>query len=124
MAYVQKSPDDPNPLMMLAYTDAGLGNKDASLSEARKAATMRSISQEAIDGSQLATDLAEVYVWVGQFDSAIDQLETLVLVPGALNSGDLTKMPEWDPVRTDLRFQKLLSELRPIPIVNQNQDRR
>jgi serine/threonine protein kinase/Tfp pilus assembly protein PilF len=124
LAYVQKSPDDPNPLMMLAYTDAGLGNKDASLSEARKAATMRSISQEAIDGSQLATDLAEVYVWVGQFDSAIDQLETLVLVPGALNSGDLTKMPEWDPVRTDLRFQKLLSELRPIPIVNQNQDRR
>jgi serine/threonine protein kinase/Tfp pilus assembly protein PilF len=117
VAYVEKWPDDPNPLMMLAYTDAAIGNKDEALSEARKAVTMRPISQDAVDGPPLAVDLAEVYLWAGEAELAIDQLQTLVQVPGALTCGDLA-MPEWDPLRNEPRFQKLLSDLKPIPIVN------
>jgi tetratricopeptide (TPR) repeat protein len=117
-AYVQKRPDDPNPLMMLALTDAALGRTEAALTEGRKAAAMLPISQDAIDGPVLATELAQVYVFAGENELAIQQLETLKQVPRALTYGDFAKLSEWDPLRTDPRFQKLLSELKPIPIAN------
>lgn len=103
--------------MMLALTDAGLGRKEDALSEGRQAMMMRPISQDAIDGPLLANDLAEVYLWAGERDLAIKQLESLQRIPRALTYGDLT-MPDWDLLRDDPRFQKLLSELKPIPIIN------
>jgi len=117
-AYVQKSPDDPNQLMVLALADAALGQKEAALSEGRRAASMKTIAKDAVDGPLLATDLAQVYMWTGQKDLAINQLESLKQVPRALTFGDLAKSPDWDPLRDDSRFQQLLSELKPIPIVN------
>ena len=118
VAYLQKWPDDPNPLMMLALTDAALGHTEDALKEGRQAAAMLPISKDAIDGPVLATELAQVYVWAGENELAIQQLETLKQVPRALIYGDFAKLPEWDPLRTDPRFQKILSELKPIPIVD------
>ena len=119
LVYVQKWPDDPNPLIMLAYADAGSGRKEDALNEARQAATMEPISRDAMEGPNLALDLAEVNLWAGEIDSTIKVLETLTEVPGGLRYGELAKMPEWDPLRNDPRFQKLLSELKnPIPIAN------
>jgi len=118
LAYVRKWPDDPNPLMLLALTDAALGNKEDALSEGRQALAMRPISQDAVDGPLLATDLAEIYLWAGERELAIKQLETLEQVPRALVYGELAKSPDWDALRSDPRFQKLLSALKPIPIVD------
>jgi serine/threonine protein kinase len=118
VAYLQKWPDDPNPLMMLALTDAALGHTENALDEGRKAVAMLPISKDAIDGPVLATELAQVYVWAGENELAIQQLETLKQVPRALIYGDFAKLPEWDPLRTDPRFQKILSELKSIPIVD------
>jgi serine/threonine protein kinase len=118
LAYVQKFPDDPTPLMMLAYTDAALGRKEDALTEARKAVAMRPISQDAVDGAPLTADLAEVYLWAGEHELAIEQLEVAEQIPRALTYGDLAKLPEWDALRDDPRFQKVLSQLKPIPIVN------
>jgi serine/threonine protein kinase len=119
LAYVNKWPDEPNSLMVLAATDAGLGRKDDALREARQAVAMQPISQNAVDGPILAVNLAEVYLLAGERELAMQQLETLVDVPRALNYGELAKMAEWDSLRNDPRFQKLLTELKPIPIVNQ-----
>jgi hypothetical protein len=33
----------------------------------------------------------------------------------------LAKLPEWDSLRDEPRFQKLLSDLKPIPVVNRSQ---
>jgi tetratricopeptide (TPR) repeat protein len=118
VAYVQKWPNEPNPLMMLALTDAALGRKEDALSEGRQAMMMRPISQDAVDGPVLALDLAGVYLWAGERELALKQLETLEQVPRALTYGDLT-MPDWDPLRNDPRFQELLAKLKqPIPIVD------
>jgi serine/threonine protein kinase len=118
LAYLQKWPDDPNPIMMLALTDAGLGHTEDALNEGRKAVAMLPISKDALDGAVLATELAEVYDWAGENELAIQQLESLKQVPRALFYGDFAKPPEWDPLRSNPHFQKLLSELKPIPIVN------
>ena len=66
----------------------------------------------------LAVELAEVYLWIGESESAIKQLKTLEQVPRALTYGDLSA-PEWDPLRNDPRFPKLSAELKqPIQIAN------
>jgi serine/threonine protein kinase len=118
VAYVQKWPDDPNPLMMVALTDAALGHTQDALKEGRQAAAMLPISKDAVDGPLLATELAQVYVWAGENELGIQQLETLKQVPRALTYGDFAKLPEWDPLRSDPRFQRLLHDLKPIPIVD------
>jgi hypothetical protein len=72
-------------------------------------------------GDSSTTELAQVYVWAGENELAIQQLEMLKQVPRALFYGDFAKLPEWDPLRSDPRFQKLLSELKPIPIANRTE---
>jgi hypothetical protein len=121
LAYVNKWPDDPNPLMVLAATDAGLRRKEDALREGRQAVAMRPISEDAVEGPILAADLAAVYLLAGERELAMEQLESLAEVPRALYYGDLAKLPEWDPLRYEPRFQKLLSDLKPIPIVNRTE---
>ncbi len=120
LAYVQKWSDDPNPLTMLALTDAALGHTEDALSEGRQATAMQPISRDAIDGPLLAAEVAEVYAWAGERELAIKQLEMLEQVPRALTYGDLARLPDWDSLRSDPRFQKVLSQLKPIPIVNRS----
>ena len=120
-AYVEKWPDDPNPLMLLAVTDARLGHKEDAIREAREAVAMRPISQDAIDGPSLGQDLAEVYLLVGERELAIQQLEALEQTPRALTYGFLAKMPNWDALRNDARFQQLILRMKPIPIENVRQ---
>jgi hypothetical protein len=106
--------------MVLATTDAALCRKQEALAEGRQAMAMEPISQNAVEGPVLASDLAEVYVLCGEHETAIKLLESLEQTPGALVYGDLAKLPEWNPLRNDPRFQKILSELKPIPIVNRS----
>ena len=82
---------------------------------------MQPVSQDAVEGPILARDLAGVYLLAGEKELAIEQLESLAQVPRALYYGELAKDPDWDPLRNDPRFQKLLSELKPIPIVNRSE---
>ena len=119
LGYVQKWPDDANSLMMLAVVDASLGHREDALREARQAIAMQPISRDAIEGPMLALDSAQVYLLCGEHESAMKQLEDLEQVPRALTYGDLCKLPDWDPLRNDPRFQSLLSRLKePIPIAN------
>ena len=121
LANVKKWPDDPNALMVLATTDAALGRKEDALQEGRQAVAMEPISQDAVAGPLLAGDLAQVYLLCDEQESAIKQLESLEQTPCALVYGDLAKLPEWAPLRSDPHFQRLLSRLKqPIPIVNRS----
>jgi serine/threonine protein kinase/Tfp pilus assembly protein PilF len=118
---VQKWPDDPVPLMSLAVTDAALGRKAEALQEANQAVATRPLSQDAVDGPPLLVDRAQVYLWLGEKDLALEELEALQNVPNGLTHGDLSKSPTWDAVRPDARFQKLLSGLGPISVENRGE---
>jgi hypothetical protein len=101
-------------LAALAKADVALGNSKEAIQEGRRAMEMRPISEDAVKGPDLATSFALVYAWVNQSDLAFDQLNILVKIPGdPLRYGDLKNNPDWDPLRKDPRFDKLLAELAP-----------
>ncbi len=53
-------------------------------------------------------DLARIYVMVGEFDAAIDQLEFLLSRPGQLSIPLLRLDPAWAPLRDRPHFKKLI----------------
>lgn len=79
---------------------------------------MRSMSEDAVETPVLSVDLAKVYLLCGEQELAIQQFESLEQIPQALTFGELAKLSDWDPLRSEPRFQNLLSQLKPIPIFN------
>ena len=59
-------------------------------------------------GPYRVEDLARIYVMVGDFDAAIDQLEFLLSKPGVLSIPLLRLDPTWDPLRDHPDFEKLI----------------
>src|SRR6266568_2923012 len=96
--------------MMLALIHGALGRKEDALREGRRAVELLPISKDAYDGPILATNLAAIYAQVGERDLALEQLATLVEVPNGPTPGTLRVEPEWDPLRGDPRFDKIVTD--------------
>jgi TolB-like protein/class 3 adenylate cyclase/Flp pilus assembly protein TadD len=110
---VEKQPDFPAALSYLGVMDAGLGRKQEAIREGRRACELLPISKDAVDASALAVNLAQIYVWTGEKDLAITQLEAVESVPNQLSYGLLKLHPIWDPLRGDPRFEKIPASLAP-----------
>jgi TolB-like protein/class 3 adenylate cyclase/Flp pilus assembly protein TadD len=110
---VEKQPDFAVAISVLAVMDAGLGRKDQAIREGRHACELLPISKDAVTGPFLAVNLAQIYVWTGEKDLAIAQIEAVESVPNQLSYGLLKMHPIWDPLRGDPRFEKLLASLAP-----------
>jgi TolB-like protein/Flp pilus assembly protein TadD len=111
---VEADPSNPFLVTALAYADLALGRTEESIQEGRRAMELRPISEDAFEGPLIATDVAEIYALTNQRDLALDQLKLLIKIPcWLLSYGNLKTNPGWDPLRKDLRFEKLLAELAP-----------
>ena len=111
---VEANPTNPFLMTMLAWADVALGRKQEAMEEGRRAMELRPISEDAFEGPDVATWIAEVYALASQPDAAFAQLNILVRIPAVhLNYGELKTNPGWDPLRTDPRFEKLIAELTP-----------
>ncbi len=110
--------DDPRTLAVLAQIDAGLGRKEQAISEGRRAVDLMPISKDAYDGPLVLQGLAQVYVWTGEKERAMEVLEKLVRFPDYVAYGYLLRDPIWDPLRGDPRFEKILASLAPKEIAN------
>jgi TolB-like protein len=112
-AVVEREPDFAPAISFLGMIDAGLGRKEEALREGRHACELLPPSKDAIDGVVLAVNLAQIYVWTGEKDLAIAQIEAVERLPTYLSYGLLKLQPIWDPLRGDPRFEKLLASLAP-----------
>ena len=108
-----KQPDFPAALTLLGLIDAGLERKEDALHEARRACELLPMTADAVDGVAYAANLAQVYVWTGKKDLALDQLERVERVPNFVSYGYLKLQPLWDPLRGDPRFEELVASLAP-----------
>jgi hypothetical protein len=60
-----------------------------------------------------------IYAWVGEKDLAIEQLAIAAQIPAGITYGELKLYPQWDSLRDDPRFQKILASLAPPSIAPQ-----
>ena len=97
---------------MLADIDATLGRKEEAIREGERAAELRPIEQDAVDGVMLRTRLALIYATTGENARALDLLQKVAKLPYGPAYGDLLD-PDWDLLRTDARFQNILASLAP-----------
>jgi TolB-like protein/class 3 adenylate cyclase len=112
----QKVREQPNlaiALSLLGMIDAGLGRKDEAIREGRRACEMLPPTKDALDGLALQANLAQIYAWTGEKDAAIAQIAEVERAPNLLSYGFLKLSPVWDPLRSDPRFERIVSSLAP-----------
>jgi tetratricopeptide (TPR) repeat protein len=111
-AALLQRPDDPDLHLALGFAAAGLGLKDEAIREGRKATALLPVSRDNYSGPGYLTELAQLYLRVGENDQAIETLREVMAMPsgGVAISPALLKLdPVWDPIRNDPGFQQLLT---------------
>ncbi len=110
-------PEDPYNAKYLACYFAYRGRKDEAVRAAQRSVAAEPESVNAYFGPSRAADLALVYALVGETDKAITLIERLITTPGpvlltsasSITQADLRLRWEWDSLRNDLRFQKIVN---------------
>jgi tetratricopeptide (TPR) repeat protein len=110
---VRARPDDGPVLCVLGLIDAGLGRKEEALREGRRALELAPIAKDSLDGADVLYFYAVICEQTGERDLAIEQLETLAKIPAGVCYGDIRLNPNWDLLRGDPRFEKIVAALAP-----------
>jgi len=58
-------------------------------------------------------NLAVIYATCGEKEAALQQLKTLTEFPTGITYGELRQSPDWDRLRGDPRFEKIVASLAP-----------
>ena len=114
---VKEAPSSAIRHANLGWFYAFMGRKDDAIREGRRAVELKPESKDAVDGVIVNCYLALIYARVGEKDLAFPLLARLLKTPGAVDSvdysitvNDLKHRWEWDPIRSDPRFEKLLEQ--------------
>jgi tetratricopeptide (TPR) repeat protein len=101
-------PEDAQRHVGLGLALAYLGRKEDAIREGERGVALDPISKDAVDGPYFQHQLVRIYMLVGEPEKALDQLEPLMRVPYLLTPGWLKIDPNFDPLRKNPRFQKLV----------------
>jgi hypothetical protein len=110
---VQAQPGYGPALCVLGLIDAALGRKDDALREGRHAVELMPVEKDAINGPLMIHYLAMIAAWAGDNDLACQQLAIAIRLPSTISYGQLKRLPRWDPLRGDPRFEKIVASLAP-----------
>jgi len=107
---IQEEPEDCRLYRSLGVAYAGLGLDEEAVQAAQRAVDLMPVTRDAVQGPEGLEGLARVYVMIGDYDAAVEQLEALLSVPSYYSVPLLSIDPIWDPLRDHPRFQALLAE--------------
>ncbi len=98
--------------LLFAY----MGRKADALREGQRAVELQPMAEDAFDGPENVSNLALINAWVGDRNKAISMIESLLRQPGgvffyeaSISQAELRRRWQWDPLRKDSRFQKILA---------------
>jgi tetratricopeptide (TPR) repeat protein len=116
-AAVQQAPANALRHANLGLVYSFMGRKEEAIREGHRAVELMPDSKDAVFGPWMTGYLAMIYARVGEADSALPLLEHLLASPGpvdytncCITQNDLRNRWQWDPLRNNPRFQKLLAE--------------
>src|SRR5438132_1155806 len=125
---VADSPQDSTRHAQLGLLYAFMGRKEDALREARRAVELKPMSRDVIEGAVAQAFQALIFARTGEADTAVSEIERLLTTPfavdysdEAITLSDLRTRWEWDPLRKDPRFQKILAGPEPKTIRNNAQ---
>ena len=108
-----EQPDYAQAWSYLGLTDAMLGRRDEAIQEGKRACEILPYSKDSWVGAVWITYLATIYAWCGDNDAALEQLATSATLADGVSYGELKQSPEWDSLRGDPRFGKIVADLAP-----------
>jgi TolB-like protein len=108
-----EQPDYSQAWSYLGLTDAMLGRREDAIREGKRACEILPYTKDTWIGPAWITYLAAVYTRCGDKDAALAQLENSARLPTGVTYGELKQSPDWDALRGDPRFEKLLATLAP-----------
>ena len=111
----REQPDYAQGWSYLGLTDAMLGRCDEAIQEGKRACEILPFTKDSWVGPVWITNLATIYIRCGDRGGALEQLEKSVKLPTGVTYGELKKSPDWDALRGDPRFEKLVALLAPDP---------
>jgi serine/threonine protein kinase/Tfp pilus assembly protein PilF len=106
---LRTTPNDAQRHVFLGLALAYLGRKADAMREGERAVGLVPITRDAFVGPYMQHQLARIYLLVREPDKALDQLELLLKIPYYLSSGWLKIDPNFDPLRGNPRFERLVA---------------
>jgi adenylate cyclase len=106
-AQLRDTPNDPTLHSLIGLSLAYLGREDEAVKEGLRSVEL--VSSDAMLSPYFQHVLARIYMLVGEHEKAIDELEKLQKTPYFVSSGWLKIDPNFDPLRSNPRFQKLVA---------------
>ena len=117
---VKDSPQDGTRRAQLGLLYAFLGRKGDALREGKRAMELKPITHDVIEGAVIEVFYTLICARLEMTDEAISRIERLLTTPFAVDYddasitlSDLRQRWEWDPLRNDPRFQKILASPEP-----------
>jgi tetratricopeptide (TPR) repeat protein len=105
---IAKTPENHRLHSALGIAYAGLGQKGKAIEEGTKAVDLLPMNKDAYFGVYRIEDLARIYVMVGDYDKALEQIKFLLSHPGPMSVKMLQLDPVWKPLREMPEFKKII----------------
>ena len=113
---VADCPQDGTRRAQLGLLYGFLGRKEDALREGQRAMELKPITHDVIEGAVVEDFYTLTCARLGDTDKTISRIERLLTAPFAVDYADesitlsdLRQRWEWDPLRNDPRFQKILA---------------
>jgi serine/threonine-protein kinase len=102
-------PKDPQRHVILGLALAYSGHKAEAVREGLRGVALLPMAQDPFYGAYLQHQLVRIYLLVGKPERALEQLEPLLKIPYYLSPGWLKIDPNFDPLRGNPRFERLVN---------------
>jgi TolB-like protein/Flp pilus assembly protein TadD len=107
---VAESPDDGPRHALLGLIYAGLARCEEAVTEGKRAVELLPEAKDAFDGPILVISRARITMMCGDFDTALELLDRSLQTPSGVTVQELRLGPVWDALRSDPRFQQMLTK--------------
>ncbi len=106
---LRAAPNDAQRHVELGLALAYLDRKEEAIREGERGVALDPVSKDAWGGPYMQHQLVRIYILVGEPEKALDRLEPLLKMPYYLSPGWLKIDPNFDSLRKNPRFQKLVA---------------